>query len=95
MRPNDDVNSEFLCWLLNQKGTLHLASGMIHGQTRSRISMGQIKQLLLPLPPIDLQNEFAKRCAAIEIQREKLLAAQEETENLFLSLQQKAFQQEN
>lgn len=57
------------------------------------INMTQLKGCPILLPPRELQEEFTKRCAAIEAQRTKLLAAQKETENLFLSLQQKAFAQ--
>ncbi|MBO5423797.1 MAG: restriction endonuclease subunit S, partial [Fibrobacteraceae bacterium] len=36
-----------------------LASGMVHGQTRSRISSGQLANLPIYLPPMDLQQQFA------------------------------------
>lgn len=58
--PNDIfLNKIFVCFYLNIPATLSLASGMIHGQTRSRISSGQIAKLPIILPPLSLQNEFA------------------------------------
>jgi type I restriction enzyme S subunit len=50
-----------------------------------------LRSLPLPLPPIDLQREFARRVAAVE----KLKAAQKasltDLDALFSSLQQRAF----
>ena len=37
-----------------------LAKGMIHGQTRSRVSSGQIAQMPIFVPPIDLQRDFSE-----------------------------------
>jgi len=59
------------------------------------INMTQLKDCPILLPPKDQQEEFSKRCAAIRTQRIRLLGAQSETENLFLSLQQKAFHHES
>ena len=53
------LNKTFACYYLNMPSTLTLAAGMVHGQTRARISSGQIAKLPIILPPISLQNEFA------------------------------------
>ena len=53
------LNKIFVCVYLNMPAALSLASGMIHGQTRARISSGQIAKLPIYLPPRALQNEFA------------------------------------
>lgn len=62
------------------------------GSTVKHLPLPVCRNFQVLVPPIALQNEFAKRCAAIQTQRTKLLAAQSETENLFTALQQKAFQ---
>ena len=53
------LNNQFVCQYINCPETLVLASGMVHGQTRSRISSGQLADLPIFLPPIELQNQFA------------------------------------
>lgn len=53
------LDSRFVCQYINCPETLHLAAGMIHGQTRSRISSGQIAEMPIFIPPIELQNQFA------------------------------------
>ena len=59
-RPNPSkVDGVYLCWLLNMPATLHLLPGLVHGETRSRVSMGQLAELPLPIPPMPLQRHFA------------------------------------
>lgn len=55
----DILNNQFVCQYINCPETLSLASGMVHGQTRSRISSGQLADLPIYLPPMDLQQQFA------------------------------------
>ncbi len=58
--PNDKIlNVTFACQYINCPETLSLASSMVHGQTRTRISSGQIAELPIYLPPLDLQQQFA------------------------------------
>ena len=58
--PNEKiVNAIFACQYINCPETLQLASSMVHGQTRARVSSGQIAELPIYIPPLDLQNQFA------------------------------------
>ncbi|GAA1046199.1 restriction endonuclease subunit S [Rothia amarae] len=59
MRPNLNlVNKKWLIHLLNSDTTINALSTLFHGQTRSRVSMGQLQNIEIHLPPIDLQNKF-------------------------------------
>ena len=51
--------AEYICWLLNASGTVGMAKRLIHGQTRTRISMGLLKGLSVPVPRYELQMRFA------------------------------------
>ena len=53
------LNTEFACQYVNCPETLLLAHGMIHGQTRSRVSSGQIAEMPIFIPPLELQNVFS------------------------------------
>ena len=55
----DVVDKKFVCFYLNLPSTLSLAAGMVHGQTRARISSGQLANLPVFCPPLTLQNKFA------------------------------------
>ena len=53
------LNKYFVCQYINCPETLSLASGMVHGQTRSRISSGQLAEMPIFIPPMNLQQQFA------------------------------------
>jgi type I restriction enzyme S subunit len=92
MRPKKDVcTPEYACSLLNQPSTLAMAFGMIHGQTRARINMGRLRELVVPCPPVSQQAKFGTLVKVIETLRAKQKESEKELENLFNSLMQRAF----
>lgn len=88
------ANQIYISCLLNLEAFLNLAISFIHGQTRSRISSGQLGSILVPIPPIDLQNQFAERVQLIETQKLQAQEALEKSEALFKGLLQQAFKGE-
>ena len=84
-------NNQFICWLLNMPQTLHLATGMIHGQTRARINMGRLAELEVPIPPLSLQEEFAGVVKRVESLRARMSEAERQVEGLFESLLHESF----
>jgi type I restriction enzyme S subunit len=86
--------AEFICWLLNLPHTLHLATGMLHGQTRVRISMGQLAQLEVPIPPLPLQQKFSQIVQKTERLRAQQRESARQGEHLFQSLLHRAFRGE-
>ena len=92
IRVNPKVaNSDFLCDLLNHPSTLLLAQDLLHGQTRVRISMGGLRGLEVPVPPISFQQSFSKRIQSVETLKATHNAALQELDRLFASLQHRAF----
>lgn len=95
MRVNATIaHQEWVCWLLNMPGTLALAKSMMHGQTRTRVSMGQLRGLKIPVPPLELQREFAARVEWVNAQRALVRRASDADNELFASLQARAFRGE-
>lgn len=95
IRPNEQVaNATFIAALLNQPSTERMAQELIVGQTRLRISMGRLRGLEVPVPPIELQQTFARRIAAVEALRAAHRASLAELDALFASLQHRAFRGE-
>ncbi|WP_163325508.1 restriction endonuclease subunit S [Draconibacterium mangrovi] len=91
-RPNHKfVNQFYISYLFNQEGFLHLASSFIHGQTRARISSGQIAKIEVPVPPLKLQTQFAKIVEKTEDLKAHYQQSLQELEKLYGSLSQKAF----
>jgi type I restriction enzyme, S subunit len=95
MRPLKGVcTSEYACHLLNQPATLILATGMIHGQTRARINMGRLRELVVPCPPLKLQGKFSALVEKVESLRAKQRESEKDLDTLFNSLMQEAFRGE-
>lgn len=95
IRPDTQVaNATFICGLLNQPSTERMARNLMLGQTRVRISMGRLRGLHVPVPPIKLQREFEARVAAVEKLRAKQLSAQTHLAALFAAIRHCAFRGE-
>jgi len=96
MRPDlNQVTPEYVMALLNQPGTLALASHLLHGQTRTRISMGTLRNLEVPVPPLEIQQHFG---SIVRIMKTKIKLseynAKIEALKCLASLQSRAFRGE-
>ena len=85
------LNNQFVCQYINCPETLSLASGMVHGQTRSRISSGQLADLPIYLPPMDLQQQFAAFVEQTDKSKLEIQKSLEKLETLKKALMQKYF----
>jgi type I restriction enzyme, S subunit len=88
------ATSPWLCALLNHPSTEDMAQSLVRGQTRSRISMGRLRELSVPAPPLELQLEFGYRHAATVSQTQRCHDSSTSLDRLFASLQQRAFRGE-
>lgn len=92
LRPQSGVAcSAYVCALLNHPSTVRMAQGLMHGQTRIRVSMGQLRHLQVPVPPFELQLVFAARTASVGALRQRCTTAFSAMDALFASLQHRAF----
>ena len=70
----------------------------VFGKNRQAVKAGlnfdDIRSFLIPVPPLDLQREFARRVAAVEKLKTAQRAALAELDALFASLQHRAFRGE-
>lgn len=80
--------------LLNHPSTLVIAQRAVLGQTRARISMGRLRVLEVPVPPIELQAEFEKRISLVRTMKFDLMRSKSNEFLLFASLQHRAFRGE-
>lgn len=91
-RPHSDrCTAEYACWLLNSRSTLAMARGLIVGQTRPRISMGRLGELVVPEPPLHLQRQFSALVRVYEPALAKMQEATPEIERLFSAMLHRAF----
>ncbi len=95
LRPDERVaNASYICALLNQPATERMAQELMHGQTRVRISMGRLRGLVVPVPPIEIQRTFASCVSVIEKLKTIHRGSLAELDALFASLQHRAFRGE-
>lgn len=84
LRP-ENLNAIYLLhYFLNQSTQKHLKT-LIKGVAQPMITQQQVNGLLLPIPPLYLQQEFASKIETIEKQKELISQSIKETETLFNS----------
>lgn len=86
---------EFLSQAIHRHpGILQQLSSSGRGAIMNGLNLGLIKQLTLPVPPIDIQRSFAANVRDIRRLEERLSSAARESEDLFDSLADRAFRGE-
>jgi type I restriction enzyme, S subunit len=85
------IRPDFLKTLLQSQGVEVQLKNFSRGGTMDIINVGIIKKVKIPLPPIDLQNQFAEHEEKIEQQKKQAQANLEKSNQLFNALLQKAF----
>jgi type I restriction enzyme S subunit len=90
--PNELTNNEYTQYWMSflQK----IIEDAAPESAQKNINLAILKDLDFPLPPIDLQNQFAERVAVIEEQKAIAQKSLDKSEELFNSLLQKAFKGE-
>jgi type I restriction enzyme S subunit len=88
------VNDIFLFHIFKSDYFLRYSSSLSTGSTIQNVSLKTMREFPIPIPPLDLQNQFAERVAVIEEQKTIAQKSLEKSEELFNSLLQKAFKGE-
>lgn len=87
----ESVSAEFICWLMNTPSVLDMAASMVQGITRTRISMGRLRELHVPVPPIELQRAFAERTEQVRSIQSQQSAANAKAQATFDALLARCF----
>lgn len=88
----DKCNPEFLhSYFLLHPTSINFLKSRAKGAIMAGLNMSIIKDLPVELPSIEIQNEFAELKTKICLQKSKLINQLQEQDNLFQSLQQRAF----
>ncbi|MBP9782113.1 MAG: restriction endonuclease subunit S [Candidatus Pacebacteria bacterium] len=92
IQSNKNVNPLFLYWLIkNSKKYIlsHASKGM-----KKILTKGVFEKIVMILPPVYLQNEFALEAEKVELLKGKMVSQSKELENQFQALMQNAFKGE-
>lgn len=93
MRDESIAHPVYVMHLLNTPDANAMASSLILGQTRGRISMGRLRGLTIPVPPVELQAEFASRIERTESLKQSLRLSFAEADRLKGALSHSFFQE--
>jgi type I restriction enzyme S subunit len=86
----------YLWQTINQKPIQNRIQNLSGGSAGSmpNVSKERLKSLVLPLPPLSMQQKFTTLVGKVESLRAKQRESEKELENLFQSLMQRAFKGE-
>jgi len=93
--PNSEIiNSVYLQYCFNSLYIQNQIRKYVTDTVRTFLSLTKIKEIKIPIPPIEIQNKFSSIVEKTEEQKELLQKSLTEMENNFNSLMQKAFKGE-
>jgi type I restriction enzyme, S subunit len=84
----------YLSHFFNSEGGKMLVMSSERGQIQKHLNIGEVKKSLIPVPPIDIQDDFVKQIKTIEEQKQNLKTHLKQFDTLFNSLLQQAFKGE-
>ena len=94
IRINNHVTLDYITGLLKTNYIAGLIKKSDNGSSQPNLSAKSVKQFIVPLPSLELQNQFSERVQAIEEQKAQAQASLAQAEDLFNSLLQRAFKGE-
>lgn len=80
-----DVTNTYVKGLLDNDSYINYVHSLNKGGTQKFVALGTLRGLLLPVPPLALQQEFAAKIEAIEAMKAKVRQSLKESETLFNS----------
>lgn len=93
LKPQKDIlNNTFFSSLLRSSQFVAHISNKVAGAKMPRVSMNDFREFPIILPPLPLQQEFAKKIEAIEKQKELIKRSIGEVETLLASRMQEYFE---
>jgi type I restriction enzyme S subunit len=94
VRTSSKINSRYLLQVLLRELSPEIISHRMVGATSRHLNVKDLRKLPVPVPPLELQETFANRIAAVERLKESHRKHLAELDALFASLQHRAFKGE-
>lgn len=92
LHPQKEIcNALFLAHLLRQQSVVVVLSIRVVGAKMPRVDLTTLRNLLIPLPPLSLQSQFANFVKSVEQQKEVFSARLSHLEVLYKALMQEYF----
>lgn len=95
VRPkHQKLNPNYLTCLLNSERGMALVSSLEVGGIQKHFNVGALNKIAFPLPPIDLQNQFATIVGKVEALKSRYQESLTDLESVYGALSQQAFRGE-
>lgn len=92
--PGENVTPDYLLWCLRSKQIQQWVDRQCKGATFKEITLGKLREIPIPLPPINLQLRFSETVQGIQKSKDRYEQSAVEADALFNSLVQQAFKGE-
>lgn len=91
---NSKINRYYLTYMLRNKSFVDYISEKVAGAKMPRVSMNDFRNFEVPIPPIELQNQFVDFVKQVDKLKFEMQESLKELEDNFNSLMQRAFKGE-
>ena len=92
LRPDPKIiNRIYLAYLLRSNEFVEMIKEKVAGAKMPRVSMSDFREFNVPVPPLELQNQFASFVQEIDKSRSRIQKSLEASQELFDSLMQEYF----
>lgn len=91
LKPTEEINSIYLVGVINSDDVIRQLTKGAKGVAQKGIYLNDIKKILIPVPPIELQNKFAEFVKQIDKQKFEIQKSLDEMQNLYESLMDQYF----
>ena len=95
IKPIEEIKSEYLAISLKSDDILKQLNKGSKGVAQKGIYLNDLKKILIPFPPITLQNQFSEIVKQIDKQKFEIEKSLKETQELYESLMQEYYKQIN
>ena len=94
IKPTGKIKSEYLVASLKSDSTIKQLNKESKGVAQKGIYLNDLKKIIIPVPPIDLQNQFSEIVKQIDKQKFEIEKSLKETQELYESLMEEYFKGE-
>ena len=91
LKPTEEINSIYLVGAINSDNVIRQLTKGAKGVAQKGIYLNDIKKIVISVPPIELQNEFAEIVKQIDKQKDEIQKSLKEMKELQESLMNKYF----
>lgn len=88
---NPNITNTYIYNILTSNYIEYVKNILSRGGTQKFIALADIRKLMIPIPPLDLQNQFAEFVEQVEKNKENIKSSLNQLETLYSALMQEYF----